>query len=235
MNKKISLLILLVILISVVIVNKSLIGNVLDKKLRKTRTLESAILEIRPVVEPKMRKLFAGKKCKYPPEEVRLLALKQEKILELWAENSEKWSLIKKYPVLAASGKAGPKLKEGDCQVPEGVYKLVLLNPNSNFHLSVKVEYPNVYDLEKAGKDKRTKLGGDIFIHGSNVSIGCLAMGDEAIEEIFYLIKLTGLKNSGIIIAPCDMRSKKVIIDKTAPSWVNELYQNIRKELDQFK
>ena len=69
------------------------------------------------------------------------------------------------YPILAASGVLGPKLREGDKQVPEGIYGAEALNPNSKFHLSIRLNYPNTFDRRMAQSDGRTQLGGDIMIH----------------------------------------------------------------------
>lgn len=112
----------------------------------------------------------------YPPKELAILGFKNEKRVAIWARSSGEWRFIRNYPVLAASGHAGPKLREGDRQVPEGVYRIAHLNPNSSYHLSMKVDYPNAFDQRMARRDGRTRLGGDIFIHGKAVSIGCLAM-----------------------------------------------------------
>lgn len=121
----------------------------------------------------------------YPPKTLFIRAFKQEKELELWAGDKQ-LRLIKTYPVLAASGKLGPKLQRGDRQVPEGWYRINRFNPKSRFHLSLGLDYPNAADKTRsAGLDP----GDDIFIHGSNKSIGCLAMGDPAIEEIYGLAR----------------------------------------------
>ncbi|MEI7576689.1 MAG: L,D-transpeptidase family protein [Armatimonadota bacterium] len=117
----------------------------------------------------------------YPPKTLFLRAFKQEKELEVWA-GTRKLRLIKTFPILAASGVLGPKLQRGDRQVPEGWYHIDRFNPKSRFHLSLGLNYPNEADqIRSAGRDP----GSDIFIHGSNVSIGCLAMGNPAIEEIY--------------------------------------------------
>lgn len=89
------------------------------------------------------------------------------------------------YHILAASGTVGPKLREGDEQVPEGIYSISGLNPNSQFHLSLRVDYPNTNDRQQAQLESRTNLGQDIMIHGRAASIGCLALGDEAAEDLF--------------------------------------------------
>ena len=73
--------------------------------------------------------------------------------------------------------------------MPEGVYRIVALNPNSSYHLSMKLDYPTEFDLSKARAEGRTRPGSDIFIHGKAVSIGCVAVGDDAIEEIFVLVR----------------------------------------------
>ena len=104
-----------------------------------------------------------------PPEQVTLLALKEEKRLEIYAaDDSNGPRFVLSYPILAASGIRGPKLREGDKQVPEGFYRIELLNPNSRYHLSLRVNYPNPADIEQAGRDGRdlSMLGGDIMIHG---------------------------------------------------------------------
>jgi murein L,D-transpeptidase YafK len=94
------------------------------------------------------------------------------------------------------------------------------------------VNYPNEFDREQARKEKRTNLGGDIMIHGKAVSIGCLAMGDEAAEDLFVLAADTGLKSIKVILAPMDFRKhEKVPGNETLPSWTAELYEKIRAEL----
>ena len=178
--------------------------------------------------------LFAGKGCPYPPKRLAMVAIKDEKRLELWAPGADgTWKLLKEYPILAASGHAGPKLREGDRQVPEGVYEVVLLNPRSNYHLSLKLDYPNEFDREMARSDGRTDLGGDIFIHGEKASIGCLAVGNPAIEEIFALVKETGKERVKVLIAPWDFRKAGVTAAPPpgAPRWVPRLYERLRGEL----
>ncbi len=139
------------------------------------------------------------------PERLRLVALKAEGWLELWGLAGT-WRPIRRYPVLAASGTAGPKLKEGDRQVPEGRYALTLLNPASAYHLSIRIGYPSAEDEAQAVAEGRGDLGGDIMIHGGARSVGCLAVGDPAIEELFVLVAAVGLERSEILIAPCDLR-----------------------------
>ena len=124
----------------------------------------------------------------------------------------------------------GPVEKERPRQVPEGLYRLTWLNPNSAYHLSIKIDYPNAFDRRMAEREGRTNLGGDIFIHGGRASIGCIAMGDEVIEELFTLVQETGLSRCRITIAPTDLRRRNA---STAgfPAWSVDLYARIREDL----
>ena len=80
--------------------------------------------------------------------------------------------------------------------MPEGVYAIEAFNSNSRFHLSLKLDYPNAVDRQQAALEGRDQLGGDIFLHGKDVSVGCLAMGDAAIEELFVLVARTGIERA---------------------------------------
>jgi murein L,D-transpeptidase YafK len=160
-----------------------------------------------------------------------MLVLKEERVFELWAEGAAGPRLVHRYPVLAASGVAGPKLRQGDLQVPEGVYRVLWLNPNSSYHLSMKLDYPNAFDRARARRDGRSNLGGDIFIHGRAVSIGCVALGDPAIEELFVLAADTGVARVKTVIAPRDLRLPSTRDPEIASAWAPELYRLVRREL----
>ena len=163
------------------------------------------------------------------------MGLKDERVLQVYA-GARRDGLVHviEYPVLAASGVVGPKLREGDGQVPEGLYRLESLNPNSAFHLSLRVSYPNAFDRRQAAADGRTRLGGDIMIHGKAASIGCLAMGDPVAEELFVLAADTGLENIAVILAPHDLRRRPPPQDASLPSWTPALYAEIAVALAQL-
>ncbi len=121
----------------------------------------------------------------YPPREIFLRAFKHEAELELWARGDEgAFRRIATFPILASSGSPGPKRREGDRQVPEGFYVIDRFNAESAYHLSLGLNYPNADDLRHADPEHP---GGDIFIHGKDVTIGCLPIGDAAIEELFLI------------------------------------------------
>jgi hypothetical protein len=181
---------------------------------------------------------FAELKINYPPAFLRIVALKEEKQLEIYAGNELKsLKKIKTWPILAASGHIGPKIREGDRQVPEGIYSVDFLNPNSLYHLSIKLNYPNEFDRLKAQSDNRFSLGNNIMIHGNQVSKGCIAIGDDKIEDLFLLAGNTGLENIKAIIAPLDFRTRPVsdaLNNPGLPAWAEELYQLIKIELDKL-
>ena len=101
----------------------------------------------------------------------------------------------------------------------------------------MKLGYPNAFDLQKAKEDGRgnNDLGGDIYIHGSNGSAGCLAMGDEAIEELFVLTQRVGMSNVSVLISPCDMRTgAKPQSRAENPPWTKDLHEDISRKLRAF-
>jgi murein L,D-transpeptidase YafK len=151
-----------------------------------------------------LRSVCKANKVPYPPKHVFLRAFKQERELELWARStSGEMKLIRTYPIAAASGEPGPKRREADLQVPEGVYRVDLFNPNSRFHLSMRINYPNQADRILSDP---VKPGGDIYIHGNQVSTGCLAMTDLKIDEIYPTVR--GAKHPiPAHIFPCRFKS----------------------------
>lgn len=201
------------------------------------KTVAERIKEFGDAVHARLQPRFREVRVAYPPKKFILVGLKQERQLELWvSDSSNTFRFLKTYPILAASGVSGPKLKEGDRQVPEGLYKIESLNPNSRFHLALRVNYPNDFDKEHGRRESRTRLGGDIMIHGGAASIGCLAMGDPAAEDLFVLAAETGIKNISVILAPLDFRSRKLPADSPpSPHWTPDLYEDIRKALASLK
>jgi murein L,D-transpeptidase YafK len=197
------------------------------------KTVEDRILQFSNAVAHRLTGDFKKAGVSYPPRALTFIGFKQEKLLEVYAADGDgKFRFIRSYPILAASGGLGPKLREGDRQVPEGLYRVESLNPNSRFHLSLRIDYPNAADRERAKVEKRTNLGGDIMIHGDAVSIGCLAMGDPASEDLFVLAALTGVRNANVILSPIDLRSRDLTeIPTGAPKWTAELYDSVKAAL----
>ena len=173
-------------------------------------SVEERLAEFGPTVRNRLKRDFAAADVAFPPHELSFLAFKDVRHLEVYARTTpdDAWRFVKDYRVLGASGTLGPKLMEGDRQVPEGFYRVDSLNPNSRYHLSIRLNYPNAFDREIAQRDGRFNLGGDIMIHGARASEGCLAMGDPAAEDLFVLTALTGEHNVRVIISPTDFRDR---------------------------
>lgn len=118
-----------------------------------------------------------------PGSPIYIRIFKQERDLELWVRGRSAYALFRTYPICTYSGDLGPKLKEGDGQSPEGFYSVAprQLNPTSSFHLSFDLGFPNAYDRAHG------RTGSYLMVHGACVSIGCYAMTDAAIEEIYAM------------------------------------------------
>lgn len=205
----------------------------LVNKLISSETVESRIENIQLGVWDRLQNDLTsiGHTMDYP-KEVILAAFKEEKILQVYSKDSIGVRLIKEYPFTGFSGELGPKLKKGDRQIPEGVYQVEYLNPNSSYYLSIKVSYPNVFDKSKTELANVSAMGGDIFIHGKSATIGCIPIGDEAIEEVFLLTQKAINHKVKVIISPRDFRVNPEYPKIEGIDWENELYEIINNELN---
>ncbi len=194
------------------------------------------LAEFGPAARIRLASAFSRAQVEYPPGSLIFVGLKAEKRLEIYASGRDgKFRFIRNYPILAASGKSGPKLREGDAQVPEGIYGIESLNPNSSYHVSLRISYPNADDRQHAQAEGRTNLGGDIMIHGKAASIGCLAMGDPAAEELFTLAAETGIKAIRVLLVPHDLRVKPAPSLPDAPVWLSDRYAQLTRELSNLR
>jgi murein L,D-transpeptidase YafK len=138
-------------------------------------------------------------------------AFKQEAELEIWLKNknSQTFTFLKKIPICATSGQLGPKRKEGDGQVPEGIYEISVFNPNSDYFLAVKVNYPNASDKILA---KGPRAGGDIMIHGYCCTIGCIPLQNEPVKDLYILCVEARNRRSPIRVEiyPCKLNAEKL-------------------------
>ena len=200
-------------------------------RLQGRRTVDERVAEF-SAARARMADRFRSAGITYPPGQVILLGLKDERRLEVYAGPAADRRLrrVADFPIAAASGRLGPKLAEGDNHVPEGVYAVESLNPNSRFHAALRVGYPNELDRRLAARDGRPSLGGDIMIHGGSASIGCLAMGDPTAEELFVLAADVGVGNMTVVLAPIDLRGRPLPAELDVPSNV-ERYAAVRAEL----
>jgi murein L,D-transpeptidase YafK len=204
-------------------------------KISKKETVESIVDRVEHEVWNRLEEKLnlAGYKMDYP-HKITLIGLKEERLLQIYAHHEAGIKLIKEYPLTAYSGTLGPKLKEGDKQIPEGIYKVEYLNPNSSYYLSIKIDYPNDFDKQKTTMSNISDMGGDIFIHGKAATIGCLPIGDMGIEEVFLLTSKAYNNEIQVIISPRDFRVNKEYPEIEGIDWEAELYDSIKEELEKF-
>jgi len=202
----------------------------------KPRTIDQVLEAIEPVAGAKVQAMLRDAGFDGAPDRLTFVAIKSERTFEVWGRKDGAEQLIATYPFTAFSGSLGPKLREGDLQIPEGTYAFEYLNPNSSYHLSVKLDYPNAFDRRMAAVDgrERSNLGSDIMLHGKAVTIGCIPLGDEAMEEIFFLLTTVGLDRSGIIITPVDFREGQMRPAGLGPDWLPKLDEQLREALQPF-
>ena len=157
---------------------------------------------------------------------------KWEAQLEVWMKTGERYALLRTYRICRLSGLLGPKLKEGDRQSPEGFYYVnkSRLNPNSRFHLAFNIGYPNSYDRAHG------RTGSALMVHGNCVSVGCFAMTDEKIEEIYELVERALEKGQKIVrvhIFPFRMSREQMEEYRYHP-WYS-FWENLKEGYDYFE
>jgi murein L,D-transpeptidase YafK len=126
------------------------------------------------------------KKGMHKHDPILIRSYKKEAELEVWKRGRDgKYALLKTYPICRWSGQLGPKIREGDRQAPEGFYHISArqMNPNSSFHLSFDMGFPNTYDRSLG------RSGSFLMVHGACSSRGCYSMTDKQIEEIYALVR----------------------------------------------
>lgn len=170
---------------------------------------------------------------------IYLRAFKQDKIIELWAKNNteKSYKLIKEFKICRRSGELGPKREQGDLQVPEGFYHINRFNPSSKFYLSLGINYPNKSDKILGVKGN---LGGDIFIHGSCVTVGCMPITNDRIKELYVFCveaKNSGQERIPITIFPTKLNDSN--FNNLVESYKSEpektsLWKDLKKAYDLF-
>lgn len=189
---------------------------------------------------PKISRLYNEKNILHPAAEVYVRVFKRDRVLEVWVRpmDGDRFQLLKTYGICALAGKPGPKRRQGDAQVPEGFYYIDLFNPESEYHLSMRINYPNTRD---AVVNRGNRLGGDIYIHGGCRSDGCLAVTDGGIEELYWIAleaRAMGQQNIPVHIFPARLddeelhRMKDVFSDK--PELV-EFWKTLKPGYDYFE
>ena len=185
---------------------------------------------------PSLEKELKVKKIDPASFDVFIRVFKSEAELELWVKNKNDASfiLLKKIAVCATSGSLGPKRREGDGQVPEGIYEVSMFNPLSDYHLALKVSYPNASDRILA----KGPTGGDIMIHGNCVTIGCIPLQNEPVEDVFILCIEARNRKSPIRVEiyPCRFSETNLkILKEKASEEKNNFWNNIKPAYEYFE
>ncbi|HLC82364.1 MAG TPA: L,D-transpeptidase family protein [Bacteroidia bacterium] len=168
--------------------------------------------------------------------ELFMRVFKEDKIVEVWLKSTgeKEFKLFKTYAICASSGELGPKRKQGDGQVPEGFYSIAVFNPYSSYHLSLGLNYPNASDrIVGTGN-----LGGDIMIHGSCVTIGCMPLTDTYIKEVYILCveaRNNGQQTIPVHVFPTKMNEKGMtFLTETNPKHL-DFWKNLQTGYDYFE
>jgi murein L,D-transpeptidase YafK len=227
MNKK-SIFILLITLMTF-----SGIAQTFVSEQRKNSRVKTAYSEKEAIV----KKLLSDNKIENFNIDIYIRVFKQEKIVELWAKSKtvKIYSHITDYKICSSSGELGPKRLQGDGQTPEGFYFINRFNPYSNFYLSLGLNFPNQADkIVTAG----TQPGGDIFIHGSCVTIGCVPLTDEKIKELYIFAieaKSHGQEKVPVHIYPCKMTTENIVVLKKNNSSLITFWESLKPAYDNFE
>jgi murein L,D-transpeptidase YafK len=222
------------LLIALGLASPAVAGPYLDRQRRAPR-VASALARRAAEVKQAFREAGAA----WPPR-IHLEVFKREGDLELWAAPAQgtRWVKVRTFPICKASGTLGPKRAQGDLQVPEGFYAIDRANPWSSFHLSLGIDYPNQVDR---ARNRRTGLGGDIFIHGNCVTVGCLPLQDGPIEDLYLAYAFArdgGQGEVSVHLFPCRFgeASCQAALERQPPDASNlALWVLLAASLEQFR
>ena len=224
---------ILIIFLGVMMLGSSLKADFLtdQKKYERVRT---AVSEKEAIVKGKLE----AQGIKLKDLNIMITVFKHEKRLDIYAKNKSdvKYKKIISYDICQSSGEPGPKRKQGDGQVPEGFYFIDRFNPVSNFYLSLGINYPNDSDKKIGTGD----LGGDIFVHGNCVTIGCVPMTDDKIKEIYlYAVhaKNSGQEKIPVYMFPfemTDVNMAKFREEYKADPVLLKFWDNLKEGYDKF-
>lgn len=191
--------------------------------------------------EDSLKIQFDNKGLQWPPKQIYVRSFKYDSQLEVWVRNDSKdnYKLFKTYKVCALSGALGPKRIEGDYQVPEGFYYINEFKPKSEFHLALGLNYPNASDELLSDS---LKPGGDIYIHGNCITVGCIPIQNDPMEEVYLLATMA--KSNGMDFIPVHIFPVRYNVPKSVDYFLkvskdDRMYQkfaiNIKEVYDYFE
>lgn len=202
------------------------------KEQKQYSRVKTAYQEKEQIVKQKLEKV--GVTGSY---DLFIRAFKSEKVLEVWvkAKGQTLFVHLCDYSICSNSGDLGPKRKQGDCQTPEGFYHIDRFNPASSFYLSLGVSYPNSSDKILCAKGNP---GGDIFIHGNCVTIGCIPLTDDIIKELYILAieaKSNGQSKIPVHIFPFRMSEENRAAYSLQYAEHTDFWKNLQEGYDFFE
>ena len=188
---------------------------------------QNAYKRVAPELNRKMTKIGATL-----GDAVFIRVFKKEKMLEVWLRQGITYTKFKSYSICHYSGTLGPKLREGDKQSPEGFYTVGAsqLNPNSDYHLSFNLGFPNEYDRS------HNRTGSLLMIHGRCSSVGCYAMTDFRMDEIYTIVEsaiISGQHQIPVHIFPFKMTAANMAAEQDS-KWIH-FWENLKEGYDYFE
>ena len=173
--------------------------------------------------EDTLAKQFENAQLSWPPKSLYIRSFKYDRQLEIWVKDNlqQPYKLFKTYKICMQSGTTGPKRMEGDYQVPEGFYHINDFNPNSSYHLSLGLNYPNASDRILSDS---LRPGSAIYIHGNCVSVGCIAISDEPIEELYTMA--SAVRSQGLEFIPVHVFPVKYNVQKSNDYLLESIKEN---------
>lgn len=188
-----------------------------------------------------LKALFEERGLTWPSRDLYFRLFKQEQVLEVWvreAPGAETYTLLREYEICAIPGRLGPKTRVDDFQAPEGFYYVQGFNPASDFHLSLRLNYPNAADRILGVTDS---WGGDIYIHGGCSTVGCFPMTDEAMQQIYWLAveaRTAGQETIPVHVFPARMNDASMVFLRRVFGGDEQLldfWDNLREGYDYFE
>lgn len=182
-----------------------------------------------------VNQLLSSKGVSTSSYDLFIRAFKKEQKLEVWArtKGTGSYNLLKTYDFCATTGVLGPKRRSGDRQMPEGFYTVDFFNPQSNYFLSFRINYPNKSDLVFADK---LNPGDNIFIHGDCVTIGCIPVGDDNIKELYLMAAKANALNVHIFPAKLDAAGYQALRSEYASNaGLLDFWANLKSGFDAFE
>ncbi len=179
--------------------------------------------------EAEVKALFTAAGLRFPPRQVLFRVFKEESELEVWATDDRREPLrqIATYTICAASGGKGPKTRSGDGQVPEGFYEIDFYKPRSDYYLALHVNYPNRRDRA------RRSTGSAIMIHGRCASIGCLAMSDDRIQELWVIGR--SLRSGRVQVHMFPQRAMDALVETTKRESLKPFWRSLAEGKRRFE